>query len=207
MSLKYIKTTYILIIEKGGAYMFRIGEFSNLMQVSIRMLRHYDEIGLFIPAQIDKYTGYRLYSIEQIPVLQKIILLRDVKFSVAEIGVAIKNWNDHFMIQQLERKEKEIQDEIRLEEQRIDKIKMAINDFKEEKITINYNVSFKKIPSLKIVSLRKVIPNYKCEGLLWGGLYGFIEQEHLEILHQSNQQKKSDGCFFLLTLTLCEGLR
>ena len=83
--------------------MFRIGEFSKLMQVSVRMLRYYDEIELFKPAQIDKFTGYRLYSIEQIPILQKNILLRDVKFSVAEIGVAIVKWDNHFMIQQLER--------------------------------------------------------------------------------------------------------
>lgn len=46
--------------------MFKIGEFSKLTQVTIRMLRHYDETGLLKPAQIDPITGYRLYSTEQI---------------------------------------------------------------------------------------------------------------------------------------------
>lgn len=150
------------------------------------MLRYYDEIGLLKPAQIDKYSGYRLYTVDQIANLQKIILLRDVKFSVAEIAIALEHWDDYFIIQQLEKKKKEIQEEIRLEEQRIDKIKRAINDLKEEKIAINYNVSFKSIPSFKIVSLRKVIPNYNCEGMLWADLYRFIEQEHIEIIRQSN---------------------
>ncbi|GGG12974.1 TrmO family methyltransferase domain-containing protein [Paenibacillus aceti] len=65
---------------------FRIGEFSKLTQVSIRMLRYYDETGLLKPAQIDNQTGYRHYSVEQIPVLQKIIMLRDLGCSVAEIA-------------------------------------------------------------------------------------------------------------------------
>ena len=58
--------------------MFRIGEFSKLMQVSIRMLRYYDETGLLKPAVIDPWTGYRMYSAQQIPVLKKILYLRDL---------------------------------------------------------------------------------------------------------------------------------
>ena len=41
--------------------MFRIGEFSRLAMVSVRMLRHYDEIGLLTPNTVDTYTGYRYY--------------------------------------------------------------------------------------------------------------------------------------------------
>ena len=56
--------------------MFKIGEFSKLTQVSIRMLRYYDETGLLTPAKTDPWTGYRMYSAEQIPVLNRIIYLR-----------------------------------------------------------------------------------------------------------------------------------
>lgn len=38
--------------------MFRIGEFSRLTQVTIRMLRYYDEMGLLKPSQIDPRTNY-----------------------------------------------------------------------------------------------------------------------------------------------------
>jgi DNA-binding transcriptional MerR regulator len=166
--------------------MFKIGEFSKLMQVSIRMLRYYDEIGLLKPAQIDKYTGYRLYSVEQISVLQKIILLRDLKFSGLEIAAALDHWDEGFLIRQLKSKKKEIQNQISLEQQCIAKIDIAINDTKEEKIAMYYNVSFKSIPRIKILSLRKVIPNYNCEGMLWDELYRFVEREHIEITHQNN---------------------
>ena len=42
--------------------MLKIGEFSKLTRVSIRMLRHYDEIGLLRPTETDAWTGYRYYS-------------------------------------------------------------------------------------------------------------------------------------------------
>jgi DNA-binding transcriptional MerR regulator len=49
--------------------MFKIGEFSKLSQVSVRMLRYYDEIGILKPAEVDYFTNYRLYSTEQIMTL------------------------------------------------------------------------------------------------------------------------------------------
>ena len=42
--------------------MFRIGEFSKLTQVSVRMLRYYDETGILTPAEVDKWTGHRPVS-------------------------------------------------------------------------------------------------------------------------------------------------
>lgn len=43
--------------------MFKIGEFSKLTQVSIRMLRYYDEMDVFKPLKVDESTGYRMYSV------------------------------------------------------------------------------------------------------------------------------------------------
>lgn len=45
--------------------MLKIGDFSKLSRISIRMLRHYNEIGLLIPESIDDFTGYRYYSIKR----------------------------------------------------------------------------------------------------------------------------------------------
>ena len=47
--------------------MLKIGEFSKLSRVSVRMLRHYDEIGLLKPAEIDRFTDYRYYREDQLP--------------------------------------------------------------------------------------------------------------------------------------------
>mgnify|MGYP000207889329 FL=1 len=47
--------------------MLKIGEFSKLSRVSIRMLRRYNEVGLLLPAETDPITGYRYYSEDQLP--------------------------------------------------------------------------------------------------------------------------------------------
>jgi len=65
--------------------MFTIGEFSKINKISTRMLRHYDKIGLLKPAQIDKWTGYRYYSIQQIEELKKILTLKYLNFSLKTI--------------------------------------------------------------------------------------------------------------------------
>ena len=62
--------------------MLRIGEFSKLSRVSIRMLSHYDDIGLLKPAEIDQFTGYRYYSPEQLPVIGRITALKDLTWTL-----------------------------------------------------------------------------------------------------------------------------
>lgn len=66
--------------------MFRIGEFARFTRVSVKMLRHYDEIGLLPPAHVDPRTGYRWYAAAQLPSLNRILLLRDLGFGLDEIA-------------------------------------------------------------------------------------------------------------------------
>ena len=61
--------------------MLKIGEFSKLSRVSVRMLRHYDEIGLLKPAEIDRFTDYRDYREDQLPTMCRITALKDMGFS------------------------------------------------------------------------------------------------------------------------------
>ena len=62
--------------------MLKIGEFSKLSRVSVRMLRHYDELGLLAPSEVDPMTGYRYYSERQLIAAGRIAALRaaDQKF-------------------------------------------------------------------------------------------------------------------------------
>ena len=64
--------------------MFSIGEFARLGTVSVRTLRHYDELGLLHPARVDAETGYRCYSADQLGQLNRIIALKELGLSVAQ---------------------------------------------------------------------------------------------------------------------------
>jgi DNA-binding transcriptional MerR regulator len=71
--------------------MFTVGEFSRIARVSKRLLRYYDEIGLLKPIHIDKFTGYRYYSAEQMPRLNRILALKDLGLSLDQIQRLLKD--------------------------------------------------------------------------------------------------------------------
>ena len=66
--------------------MLTIGAFGRLGRVSARMLRHYDEIGLLSPEEVDPATGYRHYAAHQLARLHRLVALRDLGFNLGQIG-------------------------------------------------------------------------------------------------------------------------
>lgn len=164
--------------------MFKIGEFSKLAQVSIRMLRYYDEVGLLKPAEVDEWTGYRMYSIEQIPVLNKIIYLRDSGFQVSEIAMALEN-DEKSLVEQLEKKRTEVEQTIRDEQEKLRKIDIAKREILGDKNELHYNISIKSIPSYQVLAFRKVVPSYYSESEMWKELSEFAAGQHLDISDQT----------------------
>ena len=65
--------------------MFTIGDFARYGRVSVRMLRHYDAIGLLRPARVDPTTGYRQYDVGQLWDLNQIVALKDLGFSLEQV--------------------------------------------------------------------------------------------------------------------------
>lgn len=164
--------------------LFRIGEFSKLTQVSVRMLRYYDEVGLFRPACVDRYTGYRLYTVEQIPALHKIVFLRDTGFGTAEIASVMNEPKNTSAIGQLEKKQKEIEAAILSEQEKLGKIRLAIKEMEQEKAPISYGVTVKGVQGFKVLSLRRIIPDYFAEGALWGELARFARRNGAPVIRE-----------------------
>jgi DNA-binding transcriptional MerR regulator len=65
--------------------MFSIGEFARHGRVSVRMLRHYDTIGLLRPACVDPASGYRFYQASQFAELNRVIALKELGFSLQQV--------------------------------------------------------------------------------------------------------------------------
>jgi len=74
--------------------MLKIGDFSKLSRVSIRMLRYYDEIGLLKPVETDRFTDYRYYSEAQLPTVCRIKALRDMGLGLADIRAILPVYDD-----------------------------------------------------------------------------------------------------------------
>jgi DNA-binding transcriptional MerR regulator/effector-binding domain-containing protein len=65
--------------------MFSIGDFASYGRVSVRMLRHYDAIGLLRPAHVDPATGYRSYEAAQLARLNRVVALKDLGFTLVDV--------------------------------------------------------------------------------------------------------------------------
>ena len=147
--------------------MLKIGEFSKLSRVSIRMLRHYDEIGLLKPAEIDRFTGYRYYNPDQLPVIGRITALKDMGFQLADIVKILdvyddrETLDDYFAMRQAELKE--IAETAHYQMRLLDTARKRLR--KEQ--NMSYNVSIKTIPERYAATVHMTIPRYEDEGLVW----------------------------------------
>src|SRR5258708_11227624 len=71
--------------------MLKIGELSRLSRVTVQTLRHYDDLGLLKPSQVDTFTGYRYYLPNQLLRLYRILALKDLGFSLEQIAKLLEN--------------------------------------------------------------------------------------------------------------------
>jgi DNA-binding transcriptional MerR regulator len=62
-----------------------IGDFSRMTHLSVKALRHYHEVGLLVPRDIDRSTGYRLYDVSQVGTAQAIRRLRELDMPLDEL--------------------------------------------------------------------------------------------------------------------------
>ena len=137
--------------------MLKIGEFSKLSRISIRMLRHYDELGLLTPETTDPFTGYRYYSEAQLFTAGRINALKAMGFRLCDAAEVLRCWEDREALERclLSRREAaRLQAEEAAERLRKDE-------------PMQYDVTVKTIPERHVASVRQIIPNYDQEGSLW----------------------------------------
>jgi DNA-binding transcriptional MerR regulator len=65
--------------------MYSIGPFAQLGGVTVRMLRHYDRIGLLVPADVDRASGRRRYGADQLSQLNRLVALKHLGFSLEQV--------------------------------------------------------------------------------------------------------------------------
>ena len=140
--------------------MFRIGEFSRLSRVSVRMLRHYDQFGLLKPSHTDSYTNYRYYSADQLPRLNRILALRDLGFSLEQIaGMLDEELPSEQLLGMLKLKQAEIQQQIEIEQLRLRRLEARINQMNGKGSRQMYDVILRQVESQLVLSWREVVPD------------------------------------------------
>lgn len=148
--------------------MLQIGEFSVLSQISIYMLRHYNEIGLLIPEYIDNFTGYRYYSEKQLPIANKIKALKSMGLSLSLIKeILTKYTNNNDLKKYLELHVVEQREKIASMQQQLNLIETTIKNLEHSASVPLYSVVLKKFPAHNVISLREKIATPDKESILW----------------------------------------
>ena len=142
----------------------KIGEFSRLCRVTVRTLRHYEEIDLLVPEIVDRDSGYRYYSVEQLQKMQGILQLKGMGFSLEEIRELYEDETHVPGIDALEEKIRVCEDELRLLKARKAQLQAMVTSQKKhqkmEKITIE------RLPAITVASHRTTIHSYEDLGPL-----------------------------------------
>ena len=165
--------------------MLKIGEFSKLSRVSIRMLRHYDEIGLLKPVHIDPDSGYRYYGEDQLSVAGRITSLKDMGFGLSAISQLLHCGERDMLERHLLLKQAELREEYGRLGYRLRLLDTALQRLRKDNTMQNdeilkYNVTVKTFPDRYAATVRMTIPAYEQEGMLWGIL--MEETAHLNLI-------------------------
>lgn len=147
--------------------MLKIGEFSKISRVSIRMLRHYDEIGLLKPLETDDFTGYRYYSEAQLSEIGRIRFLKELGFSLADIIKMTEIYDDHEKMDIFyEKRQIELQKQAELTAHQMMLLDTARKRLRKEQ-PMSFSISTKTIPERYAATVHMVLPHYEDEGLVW----------------------------------------
>lgn len=141
--------------------MFKIGDFSRLTQVSVKTLRWYDEMGLLKPARVDADSGYRYYSARQISRLARILILKNLGFSLGQVGVMLDGDIRTSQIRDmLQSRRNQLVGQLQLEREKLTMVEAWLRQIENEGggYMTQYEILIKKVDPITVYSNRRIIP-------------------------------------------------
>lgn len=135
--------------------MFKISEFSKLSQVPAKTLRFYDQLELLKPAYTDRQSGYRYYTSDQLLLLHRILVFKDLGFTLDQIRQLIHDDVSPAEMRGMFRlKQAELQSLIQSETERLKRIEARLEQIERSGMP-HHEILVKKVDPLMVVSVRK----------------------------------------------------
>ena len=144
--------------------MFSIGEFARHGRVSVRMLRHYDAIGLLRPACVDPASGYRFYQARQLSQLNRIIALKDLGFTLQQVQAILEEQVSAAELRgMLKLRRAEIHAQIEAETTRLARVEARLLTIEDEARVPTDGVVIKHLAPVRVVELAGTAAGYEPE--------------------------------------------
>lgn len=138
--------------------LFRIGDFAKMSRVSVKTLHYYDEIGLLKPAEVNNATGYRFYTLDQLPRLNRILVFKDLGFSLDQIRTVLnEDLAPTELRGMLRLKQAHLQEMITEGQERLERVKARLKLIEHEDTRLHYDIVVKPVASVVIASARAVM--------------------------------------------------
>lgn len=129
-----------------------IGRFSKMTRLSVRALRHYDELGLLVPAVVDPSSGYRYYTYGQANRAEAIRVLRSLDTPLEDIREALEADDPHVAAKVLERHRARLEAEIGRHERML---AFLVKLVERKEGVMPYEVQVKEVPAQHVAVLRR----------------------------------------------------
>lgn len=156
--------------------MFSIGNFAALGRVSVRMLRHYDAIGLLQPAATDPATGYRFYRADQLRRLNRIIALKDLGLTLAKVAAIL---DDKVTVDELHGmlrlRRAQLEAQLSADAARLAGIEARLRMIEEEGHMTTEDVVLKRVAPARVAELSALAASYEGDDI--GPVIGPLYQE------------------------------
>ncbi len=161
--------------------LLKIGEFARLGQVSVATLRYYDQWSLLKPNALDPDTGYRYYSLDQLPRLNRIVVLKELGFPLEQIALLLEK---DLSLEQLQGmfKLKYVQtlEMIETEQARLLSIAARLRHIEQEGTMPNYDIRLKSVDPLLVASIREIIPMGADLERSYSKIVAYLDQQHIQ---------------------------
>ena len=147
--------------------MLKIGEFSRLARVSVKQLRHYNELGLLPAHTIDRSTGYRYYRVNQLATLNRLLIYRSLGFSLKETRRLLRVDNPTGDLREmLTARRTALAARVQLERARLAEVEARIAEIERVGHAPLYEVAIRSVEPARAVSLRRRCNSYEEVGEL-----------------------------------------
>ncbi|MFH9473291.1 MerR family transcriptional regulator [Streptomyces anulatus] len=154
--------------------MFTIGDFARYGRVSPRMLRHYDAIGLLTPDRTDPATGYRLYGAAQLARLNRIIALKDLGFTLQQVGAVLdERVGPEELRGMLRLRRAELAEAVAAASARLTRVEARLRSIESEGHMPADDVVIRAVPAVRVAELTGTAASYQPQdiGPVIGPLY------------------------------------
>ncbi|MGK5446938.1 MerR family transcriptional regulator [Streptomyces radiopugnans] len=141
--------------------MFTIGDFARHGRVSVRMLRHYDAIGLLRPVRTDPVSGYRFYEAGQLARLNRVIALKELGFTLEQVrSILDERLGTEELRGMLRLRRAELEDAVAAATARLARVEARLRTIESEGRMPTEDIVVRSIPPVRVAELTGIADGF-----------------------------------------------